>query len=684
MKLFAIDFETYYSDEYTLSNLTTEAYVRSERFQTIGVGIVNPATKERRWLEHDEFKRRAAKVDWSQVAILAHHAHFDAFILWHHYGIIPGFIFDTLSMANAIHGPGVAKNLAELAVRYNVGIKGHEVGDAKGKRREDFTDAEWAQYGVYCLNDCDLTYGVFKAMLAKFSRTELDLIDVTVRMFSEPVFELDVPRMQEYAAYERQHKAELMERVLNPEFVAHLSTKKSELKDLEKLKKTIIGGPRFASVLRAFGIEPETKVTYRKNKETGEKEPHDTWAFAKTDSFMQGLLEHEDDEVRWLAEARVSVKSTGALTRTERYIDCASRGLMPVYLKYAAAHTHRWGGGDSTNWQNHQRVNRKKPNTGMIRRSVKAPKGKKIVVADSSQIEARVCGFLAGEEWLIEAFAQDRDVYSEAATSYYGRPIDRRANPEHKQEGNVGKTTTLGFQFGLGWYGAAMTFLAGPMGSDPVQFGLKEYEMMGIDASRFLNNPGKVERVHKMPSRLPIKERLLHCIVTEEFVKRYRAKNKRISGFLWKHMEQILAWMNEGVECDAGLPMPLKVSRHTIQLVGFNAMHYPGLEFDGKDYSYLGGKSGRERTRIHGPAATENVVQYIARCIVGEQVVPYSKRFKVALLAHDEAVSVTHEAEAPEALAWKLQLMKTSPTWAPGLPLNAEGGFGDVYGDIEK
>jgi len=668
MDLLTIDFETYYDDDYTLSSMTTESYIRDARFETIGVGVTTPEGRCK-WFEHDQFVKAAAKLQWDKIAVLCHHAHFDGLILNHHYGIRPGFIFDTLSMANALHGQTRKKSLGSLMEHYGVGVKGDEVIHAKGKHRADFTRAEWEQYGRYCLNDCDGTYGIFRAMLPQFSRTELDLIDTTVRMFTEPTLVLDEKQMGEYLVYERARKAELLARVGED-------------------KSVFMSNDKFAQLLLDMGVAPQMKATKRKQKD-GTYKHAETFAFAKTDSFMQSLLEHEDDDIRFVAEARVGVKSTGNETRTERFLKAGAGGRpMPVYIRYAAAHTHRWGGADGMNWQNLQRVNKKKPMTGVIRKSVRAPAGHKLVVADSSQIEARITAYLAGETWMVDAFAQGRDVYSEMASELYQRPVDRKNNPDDEFAGFVGKVAVLGYGFGLGWFKAAQSFLAGPMGAPPVQFTVKDCDALGISGGSFLNNPKKVERVEQLLSRLPRKELLVHCIVSEEFVKRYRAKNQRIAGKngLWKYMETILGWMNEGVECDAGLPVPVRVFRHGLQLDGFNAMHYPGLEYDGNEYSYLGGKSGKERVRTHGPAMTENIVQYLARCAVAGQMVEYKHRVpaaRIALMSHDEVGSVVPEAMAVAAYETKLQIMKTSPTWAHGLPLNAEGGFGDVYGEIK-
>ena len=121
----ALDCETYYADDYTLSKMTTEAYVRDPRFETIGVGLKIGDTREGRlWLEHEEFRAFAARVDWSHVGVVMHHANFDALILSHRYGVRPGFIIDTLSMARTFVPADVGGSLKRLARYFEIGEKG--------------------------------------------------------------------------------------------------------------------------------------------------------------------------------------------------------------------------------------------------------------------------------------------------------------------------------------------------------------------------------------------------------------------------------------------------------------------------------------------------------------------------------------------------------------------------------
>jgi hypothetical protein len=94
---------------------------------------------------------------------------------------------------------------------------------------------------------------------------------------------------------------------------------------------------RFAELLRAQGVEPETKISGKDNE---------IYAFAKTDKFMQELLEDEDPIVQALALARLGMKSTMKQTRAERLGYMSQGGTMPVYLHMYGAHTTRWSGGD--------------------------------------------------------------------------------------------------------------------------------------------------------------------------------------------------------------------------------------------------------------------------------------------------------------------------------------------------
>jgi len=384
VNIITLDFETFYSQTYSLSKMTTEEYVRGEEFEVIGVAVkVND--EETQWFSGTKDKTRQflEGFDWGNSLALAHNAMFDASILTWTFGIKPNGWLDTLSMARAIHTIEVGGSLSALATYYGLGVKGTEVLDAKGKHRLDFAPEELHRYGEYCKNDVELTYALFQELMQEFPTFELKLIDLTIKMFSEPVLELNNNILRNHLDSIKQRKAQLTE--IYP-------------------KEELMSNEKFAVLLSNFNIDPPRKISPTTGKET--------WAFAKTDEGFKELLEHFDENVQILAAARLGVKSTIEETRTERFIGISERGVMPIPLRYYAAHTGRWGGDDKINMQNLGRGS-------ILKDAIFAPDGYQIIDCDSSQIEARTLAWLAGQEDLIEAFENGEDVYKIMASAIY-------------------------------------------------------------------------------------------------------------------------------------------------------------------------------------------------------------------------------------------------------------------------
>lgn len=418
MNIISIDFETYYDRQFSLSKITTEEYIRSPVFETIGVAV-KENDDETIWYSggHNEIAAFLGQFDWANSAILAHNAMFDAAILSWRFGIKPKAILDTLSMARALHGSEVGNSLAKLVVHYGLGEKGTEVLDALGKGRLAFTKAELSAYGKYCINDVELTRKLFNVLAPSFSLNELQLISLTVKMFSEPVLELDVDMLTEHLEGVKERKANLL-------LDANIEN-----------RDELMSNPKFAELLRNLGVEPPMKISLTTGKET--------LALAKSDEEFKALAEHPDDRVQALVAARLGNKSTLEETRTERFIGIASRGLMPVPLQYYAAHTGRWGGADKLNLQN---LPSRGANAGKLKNAICAPDGYVIIDSDSSQIEARMLAWLSGQDDLVEAFKNGEDVYKIMASAIYAKDESEIT----KEERFVGKTTILGAGYGMG------------------------------------------------------------------------------------------------------------------------------------------------------------------------------------------------------------------------------------------
>jgi DNA polymerase I-like protein with 3'-5' exonuclease and polymerase domains len=411
--IITIDFETYYDREFSLSKITTEEYIRDDNFEVIGVGVkVDDAETE--WFSGSfaDTAKFLSKFNWKESFVLAHNTMFDGAILSWLFNIKPMMWLDTLCMARATDGIEVGNSLAKLAIRYDLGVKGQEVVNALGKCRVAFTKEELARYGEYCKNDVDLTYKLFQILAKRFSKAEIRLIDLTLRMFTEPVLQLNLPMLEQHLEEVKDKKERLMAAAASD-------------------RETLLSNDKFAGLLQSLGVEVPTKISPTTGKEA--------WALAKSDEGLKALQEHPDLRVQALVAARLGTKSTLEETRTERFIGIAKRGDMPVPLRYYAAHTGRWGGDDKLNLQN-------LPRSGRLKQAIVPPEGYKIINADSSQIEARTVAWLAGQEDLVDAFDKGEDVYKIMASAIYGKTVEEVT----KEERFVGKTTILGAGYGMG------------------------------------------------------------------------------------------------------------------------------------------------------------------------------------------------------------------------------------------
>ena len=415
--IITVDFESYYDKEFSLSKLTTEEYIRDDKFEVIGVGVkVDDA--ETSWFSGtmDETRKYLRQFDWGNSFVLAHNTMFDGAIMSWHFGITPKAWLDTLCMARALHGVDAGGSLKALAERYQIGAKGDEVINALGKRRIDFSEEEMARYGAYCKNDVDLTRTLFDILSESFPKKELKVIDTTLKMFIEPELELDTALLEQHLADVKAKKEKLLEAAAAD-------------------KDTLMSNDKFAELLISLKVEPPRKISARTGKEA--------WAFAKTDEEFKALANHPDPRVQALVAARLGTKTTLEETRTQRFIDISNRGKLPVPIKYYAAHTGRWGGDDKINLQN---LPSRGQNAGKLKASIKPPEGYVIIDSDSSQIEARTVAWLAGQDDLVDAFDKGEDVYKIMASAIYGKEVADIT----KEERFVGKTTILGAGYGMG------------------------------------------------------------------------------------------------------------------------------------------------------------------------------------------------------------------------------------------
>jgi hypothetical protein len=360
-----------------------------------------------------------------------------------------------------------------------------------------------------------------------------------------------------------------------------------------------------------------------------------TYAFSKQDLDFKALLEHEDEVVSTLVEARLGVKSSIVETRAARMAARADFGPASIYLNYAGAKTLRWSGGDSANWQN---LSRGSP----LREALCAPPGHSLIIADLSQIEARLNAWHNGQLNILHAFANGEDVYSLVASDAFGRKITKA----DKVERFIGKVMVLMLQYGagferfLGYLQLNGVHLAAPV--------VRDLHRAWRQANPFIVAGWK------------------------------RANNNLRSAFVGKQQ------IDDGAISYIGMG-----KKGLITMPNETYIRYDELQFDDEGVTYAArlrrrqdGTKSEQRMRLYGQIAVENYTQGLARVVIAEHAVKIlddSKQAQLVLTAHDEIVLCVPDRSAKKVLRGVEKIMTTPPAWAPDLPLGVEAHISKRY-----
>jgi len=623
VKIIYGDFESFYHQKtYTLRDLTPPEYICDPRFETIGLAVTYDDSDGEDWIEGPDVGKFLRSKDPKSHAFCSHNALFDACILSYRYGWVPRLSLDTLAMSRAMLFPKTGSvSLKNVALELGLGAKGDEIALASGMNLAMLKadPSFYARYVRYGKGDVRLCKLIFNALMRRgFPPSELAVIDTVQRCAFEPQFELDMPLLHEHLNDVRTDKAILLAKAM--------------LAGADG-KGDLMSNDRFAQLLEDLGVDVPTKIS----PVTGLR----AYAFAKTDQEFIALQEHHDARVQALVAARLGHKTTLEETRTERFIKIGQvvypevkfNGLMPMPLRFSGAHTHRLSGDWSLNVQNLRK-------DGKLRKSLKAPKGKKVVAGDSSQIEARVTAWLCGCQILVDQFGRGDDVYSLFAARVFGYPVSR----ETPKERFLGKTSILGLGFG--------------MGSPKFEVTVK------------IQSKGKI---------------VIDRAQSDIIVNFYRRTFPEIPA-TWRFLDKMLFRMNDPLfeGRDWG---PVRFAYRRIILPNGLTLSYEELhrEENTGQWKYRYGKIWKY---LFGGKLLENIVQALARIIVMDAAVRLRHTLalidvQLALQVHDELVYVTPEDVVAVVKANLLKELRVRPTWGPDLPLDAEVGVGDTYGDAK-
>lgn len=639
MKICTVDLETYWSVTHSLSKMSPIAYCMHPDTEIISCGFKFGDGETEVIFGEDNVIAYASKVDWSQYWVVGHNlSGFDAMILSWRMNIKPKLWGCTLAMSRPIHAKDVGGSLAKLVAAYKLGEKDQSALIAtKGRHLCDFTEQEIADMARYNKADVDQCYQLLRRLITRTRRDEVKLIDMTIRMLVEPQFEADEDLLRDTLEDEAERKQALLVEAARTLDVYEIDMTDDEA--AESALKVLSSAAKFAAFLRTVGVEVPTKVS----PTTGKEIP----ALAKTDEAFIALQEHENPIVATAAAARLDAKSTILQTRIQAFLDAARahpQSKVPIPLKYYGADTTgRWSGW-GYNPQNLPRVNPYNPRpSDALRKSLIAPRGHKVVVADLSGIELRVNHFLwkvPSSMAMFQADPEKADLYKDFASKLYGVAFDEVT----KEQRQVGKVAHLGLGFGAGY----KTF----------------------------------QKVAKLMGGVDITEE-----ESEDIVNKWRFEyNEIVEG--WRTCHKALPTIMKGSEGKAvdpwGMVFPTPDGLKTPK----GMIRYPDLRTEINDDNgrpeYLYG-SGRNLARIYAGKIDENIVQHLARCVIADNALTVQRLTNLtpALMVHDELVYVVPDDEAQVVLDTVQAVMRKSPDWWPELVTWSEGDIADTYGDAK-
>jgi DNA polymerase len=631
-----LDFETYFSKTYHMGkkkgSLSTIEYIMDSRYEALGVACLTISADQpfaprvaTFWHDVEEqlsWLQRKYGENLERATVVAHNARFDSSILVRKHGLVPPYVVDTLALSRHLDARN-QHGLAVLCERHGLQAKGDTM-QFEGLRWADMSREQTTALSEYACNDAEREADLLCLLLPRLTRpeVELPLQRHTLRLFWEPELAFDFGEAKRLVG--------LMEAQV--------------AKDTEPVGATpaeISGNTSFVTLLAAALAESGEAVPMKLGKKGM------IAALAKTDTAVEDLKHHHNPHVRALIRARQAVKSWPLHVKRLRAMADQARaagGKLPNPLNYYGAHTGRWSGGEGINTCN--LPTRGKGLQVEMKHCLVAPPGMALVMADSAQIEARGVAWVAGQENLLEAFRQNRDVYSEFVEKNLAMPCrkPRKSDPPpvyalYSVRRATGKVPILGAGYGMG--------------------AARCYEYME-------SYPELLPKIDSGEIDLAFCKRLIDAYRTE-----YRMIPK-----LWRDLENVFRYTTKYSQPQTlhGLVLSREGSTTIIRLPSGRCLFYPHASI---------GRDDRIVWRwgdLWGGSLVENVVQSISRDVLAEAILFVEDHgFRVAHHVYDSILVCVPEAKAQEALACVETALTRVPEWANGWPLGVEASIAKRY-----
>lgn len=601
----AFDTETYYDGTYSVSDLGPRKYAEHTAFECY---LISVCDGEQTWVGAPN------RFNWGAVGgqlLLSHNAYFDQTILeqmmsrnqvalgkpwgdWHCTADLASYICSVRSLKDAV------RNL------YNVDLSKAERNFMCGKRWAELTEEQRKSVREYARRDAFWCWKIWHDYSAKWPELERTLSQLT-RTWGRHGVAIDSKKLFTWNA------------------AVH-----AYIQQIEKELPWIECGysPSSPKGIADQCIKSGIPVPLAKSTD---EEAYEEWeeTFGPDHPWI-----HKVGEWRSATKVR-STLETMCLRLADEVSGARS---IEAPLKYFGGHTGRWSGDGGVNFQNF----RKKPfvvaGAEIDIRHLTLPRpGKKMIIADLSQIEPRVLWWLAGDFEALDMVAKGMSPYEAHARATMGwtGDVDLKAAAKLDKKAaelySLCKARILALGFGCGW---------------------KKF----ITMASFYG--------------LVIEEKQSRAIVEE-----FRSSNPKVTG-LWHTLEE--AFRNSAGRGTFEVKMPSGRSllyRDVKRSIFFeDDEKEPGKKIRRvKHTAIVRGK----RSNLYGGKLTENLVQALARDVFAEGVIRLHKAgYRVLFTVHDEVVL---EVEPTADVRHVESLMSVTPSWLPGCPIRAEGSLVDYY-----
>ena len=621
MKFLALDFETFYSKDYSIVGSSTYQYVHHPEFDAYLVSLWAPDFSYVG--RTDEFK------DWAELdgmTFIAHNASFDqrCFERCQELGIIPNIQVEWICTADMCVYFQYQRNLKGsareiLEVEMDKGVR----SNMKGKTWEDMIAMDESEEVLqYALDDAKYTYQIWEELYDSWPETERQLSRMT-RAMAYDGLPVDVNKLDEGIANLEKHLFEAKKAL--PWY--------GEIDPDTRKEYVVYSKKAMAIECRKVGVSPPKSLA-KNSPELAEWQEE----FGDQLTFVSAMQNHNRINVH--LQRMKSIKDR--LTPEDR---------MSYNLKYFGADaTGRWSGDAGFNVQNMPRDTKYGVN---IRNVITAPEGKTFIVADLSQIEPRLTAFVAGDKDFLQLIRKGMSPYEAHARQTMGW-TGGKLKDEDPELYLLAKVRVLQLGYGSGWFKFAET--------------VKLYGQQQILDLPF-NKKDEIRFQKFAETYQPGKGTLYPTLSTEDRrqwvnayiqVSDFRDKNPKITS-LWRSFDtELKGYAKKGDDYLYRIPSGREI-------------HYFKCRNDPSGVTCATQRGSARRVNMYGANIFQNVVQATARDCFGHILTNLEDAgFKVVLHVHDEVIVEVDEKLALHAKADIQEIMKQAPDWMREVPLDSE------------